>query len=445
MISDIILTIGALFLCYFLVAKWRFIRSSNIPIRQLYLFFTIQASSSVILYMIYTHIYTDRNAADIFKFYDDASLLYHELFLTSPSDYLKLMIGFDHSPSIQAALHKTAFWYKPFETYLFNDNQTIIRLNLFVRLFSFGSYGVHALFFTFLSFTGLIAIFKSFNRFFEDKLFTLKTACFLVPSVLIWTSGILKESVLLFALGLLVYQLSSFIKDHRFTWKRVSLTICSIGLLLIIKPYVLIVLTPGILTMVLWELGIAKKMAFAFLASISMILLPILTLGNYISSFNIPHILFKMQQDFINVAHLSHAHSYFEIGLLNGSFSSVLIRLPESLYNALLRPFSFFDGSILTIVSSTENLIILLLLIYGFTHRAKVQERMKGLWLLLIGFCLCLFILIGLTVPVEGAIVRYKAPVLPFLLIVIFSFTNTSRLLKIKAKIYPLWIKKLLS
>jgi len=442
---DIFLTILFLGLCYLTLAKASFFRSSNIPIRQLILFFSLQVLCSALLYFIYTKIYTERRTADIFKFYDDAEILFNHVFVKSPLDYIKLIMGFESSEITRIALDQTSFWKKPFEPYLYNDNQTVIRINMIIRLFSFGSYGVHALFFTFVSFTGLTAIYKSFMRFFDDKRFLLKTACFLIPSVLLWSSGILKESILFFALGILILQVSKVLEEHRMDLKKIVMIALCMLLLVITKTYVLLMLAPGLLGLILWETGVVKKGLFAFVLSSTVVLGPILMLGNFVPSMDLPHILYKMQEDFINVAHITHASSFFQINKLDESIWSLVLNIPEALFNVLLRPLPLYTASILNIVASLENMLILVIFVYTLTHRCAIKLQMKGLWLLLFGFSFYMFVLIGLTVPVEGAIVRYKAPVLPLFLILLFAGSETKKLIELKTKILPTWIVKLLS
>ena len=114
-ITDILLTLLFTALCYLCITKMPFFRSTQIPIGQLYFYFTLHIFAAIALYMIYTRIYSDRQTADIFKFYDDAELLYKNLFLSSPIDYFKLIFGFKNSDLTEAALSKTSFWYKPFK------------------------------------------------------------------------------------------------------------------------------------------------------------------------------------------------------------------------------------------------------------------------------------------------------------------------------------------
>ena len=97
------------------------------------------------------------------------------------------------------------FWSRSYNFGLINDNQTIIRFNALIQFFSFGNYQIHNILFNLLSFTGLLAIWKFFKTKFEVKKWMLLLSLFLFPTVLLWTSGVLKESILIFALGFFLY------------------------------------------------------------------------------------------------------------------------------------------------------------------------------------------------------------------------------------------------
>ncbi|MBK6543548.1 MAG: hypothetical protein IPG10_20255 [Flavobacteriales bacterium] len=53
-------------------------------------------------------------------------------------------------------------WYRQYESNMYNDAHTTIRLNAFLRLFSFGHIHVHTVFACFLSTIGLVALYKAF-------------------------------------------------------------------------------------------------------------------------------------------------------------------------------------------------------------------------------------------------------------------------------------------
>lgn len=438
---DVLITCFYISLCLIFISKSKYIRSSSIPLHQLYSFFLIQLLASFALYFVYTKIYTVRKEADIFKFYDDATFLYHQIYAKSPIDYFKFLAGFENTELIKVSLRETDFWYKPFDTSLFNDNRTIIRINAFICLFSNCTYAVHSVLFTFLSFIGLISMYKSFLSFFTNKELFLKIACFGIPSIIFWTSGILKESVLIFALGLFTYHIFKLFENRSSFYTRSLWLIIPICLLLFTKTYVLFALLPGTIAVFIWKTNLIKKLSLAYLTTFILLAIVVLIPIKFFCHFDLIHALVKMQQDFIHVARDSHSSSFYEISLLNESIWSVIVNSPEALFNVLCRPLFTGNSSALTLIASMENTAILLLILYTIVYKRKFQDQMKSLALFSISFILILFILIGLTVPVEGAIVRYKVPALPFLLIFLFSFLDLNNL-HIRTLFKNIWKKE---
>jgi hypothetical protein len=414
---------------FVLLWKWKFLQEPTLPYSQVCFFFGLKLLASFILFLIYTRIYTERTTADIFKYVDDATLLHDSLFHTDPLQYLKLIIGIhEHTALVDSALHKTHFWFKPYETTLYNDNRTIIRINAFIRLISFGYYPIHALIFSFLSFIGLISIYKTFTPLFQDKRLLLKICCFAFPSILIWSSGVLKESLLVLGIGILLYQASKI--SELKTRKRRNFIgfIFAFGILLITKPYILLLFIPGLISYFLSKKEVLGSTIATFIAVHSGVLVLLLFLRAWIPSMDFVHIIYKMQHDFLNVARDTHARSWFHTFELNDSLASLISNTPEALFNVLLKPLFIENYSFLSILNTMECAVIILLFILASGFRKKQSNEVKPLWLLAFSFSFSVFILIGLTVPVQGAIVRYKIPGLLFLLLFLLSILNVQKL-----------------
>lgn len=180
--------------------------------------FLLKIGFGILLWAIYTYYYTDRNTSDIYKFYDDAKCIYRAL-PQHPIHYLQMVFGIntiaDYLKPYYDQMHN---WYEPWNGARFHDNKLIIQLNALLYLFSFGYYNVHTVFMCFLSFKGLAAIYKTFSSFLSDKLTELTLAVFLIPSVLFWGSGVLKEGLIIFSLGMLIYTLNKSL----FFWRNLS-------------------------------------------------------------------------------------------------------------------------------------------------------------------------------------------------------------------------------
>jgi hypothetical protein len=96
----------------------------------------------------------------------------------------------------------------------------------------------------------------------------------------------------------------------------------------------------------------------------------------------------------------------------------------------LCKPFFYDSHSILELMASMENLCFILFFIFCFIFRTK-NKIDKNFLLLCISLIVTSFILIGLTTTVMGAIVRYRIPFIPFLLMIPLMYLDPTTLTKI--------------
>jgi hypothetical protein len=407
-----------------IIHQFKFFRSSGLSLKELYFFFGLKLVAGIVLIVIYTKIYPDRLTADIFKFYDDSELIYKQLFNQNPVVYLKMIFGFENASEVNSIIEQTSYWNKPFETLWFNDNRTIIRLNMLIRIFSGGYYGIHTIMFNFCSFIGIMFLFKTFKRLFKEKMILLKVACFLIPSVLIWTSGITKESILIFAIGGFMFHLLAIaFRNGNIFWNIFMILIFG-AILAIIKSYFLALLLPGIVVLSCSEFIFKRllKINYSILYfMLTVVLFGALFLFNMVYiKFDWIHALSRIQADFINVAHATNSMSYFTMEKID-SFSTVIRNIPFALYNSLMRPILFSSTNPLKILAGIENLIVLIVIILAIINRKSIPNNYKGIWLFIGLFCFIILLLLGLILPIEGALMRFKAPILPFLLIFLLA------------------------
>jgi hypothetical protein len=210
--------------------------------------FLVKVASGFFLTYIYSSHYTDRSTADIFKYYDDAKIM-HKALLEKPADYFSMLsgVGNDNLYYDTTYYSKMNHWYKRNDFGNYNDNHTIIRLNALIMPFSFGSFHVHTVFMCFISFLGLFALYKFFLSLYRKKAFLVYVIVFFIPSVVFWGSGVLKEGLLLFSLGILLLSFYELFFLKRISFKYGVLLFISLFLLLINKNYLLLVILPPLL------------------------------------------------------------------------------------------------------------------------------------------------------------------------------------------------------
>jgi hypothetical protein len=124
---------------------------------------------------------------------------------------------------------------------------------------------------------------------------------------------------------------------------------------------------------------------------------------------------------------LDSTGSAISLKRLMPNYSSVIRLFPVAFINVFFRPFIGDVENALSLFACIENiaLIFLFCLMIYFYQKPSYADQKIIIFSLL--FVFTLYSLVGLTTPVLGAAVRYKAPALPFLLISIFLLCDFTK------------------
>ncbi|MEO0404029.1 MAG: hypothetical protein AAF193_04090, partial [Bacteroidota bacterium] len=295
---DILLPCIYFLFCLLLIRRWKLLRIKDAHPGWVQALFTIKVVAGLALWLIYTQHYQYRNTSDAFRYYDDAMVLL-DMLRNNPVDYFRFLIGWNlDSPDMQGYFDEMHGWTSSYSYGIQNDNPTIIRINAVIALFSLGYYHVHTVFMAFLSIVGMIFVAKGLRQFGAKTSKLFLTLSLLLPSLIFWPSGVLKEAPLVLLLGVLFYGLLG-LKQKENRKMLVLIAIC-IFCLLFIKGYVVLSFLPGILFWVglsvvngkrrWWVLGGFAGIVIAFLY--------------FYPAGNIWYVLSKKQTDFYNVAEM---------------------------------------------------------------------------------------------------------------------------------------------
>ncbi|MCB0479329.1 MAG: hypothetical protein KDC84_14265 [Crocinitomicaceae bacterium] len=430
----------------------------------------------MILTLIYTYYYSDGElSGDTAHYFNDGKIL-NQVFSESPQDYFTLLFDSGDQGLVESRLHDTEHWTRS-ELDQFNDNRFIIRINSLLSFISLDVFFVHMLFFIMASFLGLILFYKSIEDFipkFKKELFLL---LILYPSLLFWTSSVLKESLLILGFGMLIYGIRFF--SIKSSWK-IILIILGLFILMNTKIYFLFCLIPALFFYLIlnssWKRSWITYSLFVFLG--------VLFLGwnSTFEKFNITKYISQKQRDFNlvgkggvyfmdeqnfyrieykdqNTLIKDHAYvvlkedtqvevkkfgeleyridsvlpkdsrfkfyseqepslSYFKVPEVNDHWLNIVLYSPVYFSNVLLMPYPWQSGSILKWLNMIENVLLLLLLFLVLKYRKKAGEIDTKLFFFSLTFILIFYLIIGATTPVVGAIVRYKTPA--FLIWILF-------------------------
>lgn len=381
------------------------------------------------VWVIYTYVYPERSTADNFRFFDDAKVM-HQVLLEDPVSYFKLLLGIDvNDPSLQKYIVKMFNWDKEYNYFLYNDSRTMLRFNAVCMLFSFGNYHVHTIVMSLFSFVGGFYLFKTFYKFLKDKKHLLLLVICCIPSVLFYSSGVLKEGILMAGIGFFLYSIFNLKTGYKKP-KYWFLLLVGTLILLIMKIYVFICLAPAIM-----YLGISgtvlKNRPFTLFVAFNVLAFAGLYLISVISpDYDIFYMLHKKKDDFTNVAMAYESGSFINTPDLQPTPISFLMYIPFAIYTVVLRPYLWEAGSPLVKFAAIENIFLLAFMALPFfAWKKKTLEEKRIIYFLLI-FVFYLYILIGFPTTVLGALSRYKVPALPFIAIISLFLMDSTKFKK---------------
>lgn len=420
-----------------LIPKIRLFRESGISTAGIRLLFAIKALMGVGLIMVYTYYYPP-GSADIFNYFEDGKVLFSAL-NENPLDYLRMMTGIqDDAPHLMYYYDQMNFWLKDFNYDLFNDNRTVIRFNAFFMLFSFKNIYVHTYIMNILSLTGLVGIFRFLHEVLSIKKVVALIAIALPFSLLFWGSGLLKEGIVLFALGILLFSMV-LISENAQSRKGYLLLIFALAIFSISKFYVLFAIIPGLLS--LWASKFTRKPLISFLTLHILFVLFMFT-AKHFGLPDFPDIISQKQNDFINyVQSLNHVGSYIEGQHLSPHIWDFVVHGVRGFFITLFRPHPMEVHNVAMVPAALENLITILFIFIALIFRNKKMHI--STFLFCASFTVILFALAGMTTPVLGALVRYKIPAQPFLYALLLMSIHWTKILNFLQQKAPDTITKL--
>ena len=425
--TEALLTIFYTLILLWVIRKWSFFHGGGLTPNIISFVFLLKIGFGFLLFVIYYFYYgNNRFTSDAFRFFDDSLIMYGAL-KTDPTHYLRLLFGIGlDKPDLALYIKEMTFWGRDFPHGLFNDNQTIIRVNAIFDLFSFGYYHIHTVFMCFISLIGLTALYKAFVPFLQKHKLLLLIGIFLIPSVLFWGSGVLKEGVVIFSMGLLIWSLFKVLEKPNV--KHLSVLICSILMLLFIKVYVIIALAPGIIGFILLTKKNRWNPLVVYLSIAITGSLISLAVHNKIPQVDIITKLHFKNIDFIKMSERTTSNSAFYLKRLNNNPIEFVKMIPSALTNTTFRPFIWESKSTMMLINSLENIMLFLFGILCLLF----SKKSANIDFKLVGFCLTfiiiLYLFIGWTTPISGAIVRYKIPAWPFFMILSLLILDEQKL-----------------
>ena len=361
-------------------------------------------------------------------------------FFTAPADFFSL--AFLPLSDISNLVDRVEWLYPDNIMWTAESNYFSARIAAIIELFTFQAYLPTALIYSLISFWGIWKCFKFFNKLFpgQDKIIAISFLYF--PTVVFWGSGLGKDSVSLGAIcGLTVCAYQIFIYKTKLIKNAIGMALC-LFVLFIIKAYIaLAFMMPLALSITFIYIGGVKNILGKIVVVpllIGILLGSAILLNGYIQN-NFLQFSVESINSRIIVANtvLQEAGSAYDLGIkpedING-LGDMLPFFPKAVVATWYRPWLWEAKNPAMLLSALESVFLLFLtliiLIRGYFLKIFYIFLRNPVLFSLFVYAFIFSGLIGLSTGNFGTLVRYKIPMLPFLVMVLLL---TNSILKSKS------------
>lgn len=357
---------------------------------------------------------------DTFAYFGNG-IRFNRLFAQSPGLYLQLL--FSDAETFQQLAPNIGWGYQ-----VRNDSSLmIIKISSVLSFVAFRSYFAVMILYAGFFFTGVWALFRTFCKLYPTLVKEMAIAVLFVPSVFLWGSGLVKDTLCLGAVGWMTFAFyRMFFERRKVLWSLILLLIWGY-ILLTVKSYLCVLLAGSLL---LWM--VVSLLAGIRNPALKAIVTPVVILGGLLGAvwgFS----LFMQRLNFTDLSQIMenallfnswNAHyaaasgSAYDIGEISPTIGGMLVAIPQMLNITYFRPYLWESGKIIILFSALESFALFLLFarilwktrVIGFFKAILTDKHLFffATFAVLLGF------LVGLSSGTFGNLVRYKIPCMPF-------------------------------
>ena len=315
-------------------------------------------------------------------------------------------------------------------------NFMLIRIDTIFSFLTFGRYAPINLIFAAIGFSGLWKLFLFFyNQY--PKLHRKFAICILFfPTVVFWSSGLLKDTLCIAALGWITHSLYEIMYYRRSILKNLTILAFFTYLLVIIKVYIIIAYLPFLILFIIFKnIQGVKNNFLKWMIAPALIFMSIFIFSKAMSSFDNELGAYAIEEVTSSISTLNaglsqktgqaDAASNFNLGTeFEPSFFGLLKIAPYAIGATFFRPFIWEASKITQMLAAVESLILMFFTLFILLKTGPFQFIRTILTDPLIMYCFLFAIVFGLFVGAStvnfGTLVRYKIPSLPFYAISLF-------------------------
>lgn len=242
------------------------------------------------------------------------------------------------------------------------------------------------------------------------------------PSVVFWSSGLIKESLGLASLYLLATVMLSVVMHQKTSLLEIVMMPLALWIGWNLKYYWLGIFLPVAVPVVVvalasrWRTNL-RRYDLALWFGLVLVSLVVATQSH--PNFYVSRFLEVICQNNLEFTQLSDPPRLVQYYNLEPELGSVFMNAPAALIAGLFRPFPWEVFNALSMISAIENLIILMVVLQSLPAVTRLwRSEHRVLVMAALTYTILLIVFLALSTPNFGTLSRYRIGALPFLLLV---------------------------
>lgn len=371
---------------------------SKASCRHFYSLLIIKVLFGVFSGLLYYEYY---QAGDVLHVQRDATFLYY---LSSDSFQDYLLFLFNAGDNYEGILHQIFYEGEP-RTLFF------VKIISVVNILNLNNFWLCSVFISVVGFCATMYGIESIAQFYKLRKTSLKIAFLLIPSIGVWTSGVMKEALVVPAL---LFAASVFMSKPNFLKYALGLALLYMAFVLkyyFVVPFVVLIFFSVIIQKKGFNLWLL--LAGLGLSVLSLFLHPNLHFSNFYEAVLASHDLSLDRSYLINSIDFSS---------LQDGWYWLILYLPKAWYYGFFAPLPWQAYSELSYLQSVQSVGILVLVVWTIYRFVSLKCKINIQAILFLLYVLFMAGLLPLCSPNIGSLSRYSVIYLPILMTICIEF-----------------------
>ena len=285
--------------------------------------------------------------------------------------------------------------------------------------FTKSDFWLTSLYFSLISFFGSCYFIIQLTKIYSKTTLPAIIALFFFPSIVFWSSSIIKEAM---AFGCLLYFIGysfKLIHSIKFKWYEIPISILCLSLLILLKYYIAAAILPCLVLYFLMEIKV--KISNLQWYSLSFFLAMAMVFGLHFMHPNFDPKWFFIAIEEARNSLIANSKPESIIQLYSGAniLLAGVINFFILLISGFFRPALFESFHFPIVLAGIENTLLLFLFISRFFGKLSFEKKDLNLIIIVITYTTFLALLLSYSSPNFGTLSRFKIYFMPFFLILI--------------------------